>query len=70
MSNGHIDNSEPRHTRMWCLRCGVLWFGFVVILVIWLASFLLDLGESSIHALLAVATIVLSYFLIAGRRRV
>ena len=46
---------------------GILWIILVVILVAWLAGVLLDVGGSSVHALLAVAIIVLCYSLITRR---
>ncbi len=47
-----------------------LWLILVVTLAIWLASFVFGFAGTSVRALLAVAIIVVSYFLIAGRRTV
>lgn len=48
---------------------GILWVSLVVTVAVWLASFVLGFGGSSVRALLAVVIIVLSYFLIARRGR-
>jgi hypothetical protein len=45
-----------------------LWIVLVVMLVAWLASVVLDVGGSSVHALLAVVVIVLCSSLVARQR--
>jgi hypothetical protein len=47
---------------------GFLWIVLVTILAVWLAGFLFDIGGRSIHALLALAIILLCYSLITRRR--
>jgi hypothetical protein len=47
---------------------GFLWTVLVVILALWLVGVLLDIGGRSVHALLAVAVILLCYSLITRRR--
>ena len=46
---------------------GILWTILFVMLAVWLAAFLLDIGGSSIRALLAIVIIVLGIFVITGR---
>jgi hypothetical protein len=44
-----------------------LWLILVITLLVWLASFVLDFGGTSVRALLAIVIIVLCYFVIARR---
>jgi len=47
---------------------GILWIILAVVVVIWLAGFLLRFAGNAIHLLLIVAVAILIYNLLAGRR--
>ena len=46
---------------------GILWSVIVVLVVLWLAGFLLHVGGGLIHLLLVVAAIMLVFNLLTGR---
>jgi len=48
----------------------ILWAILVVVLILWLAGFLVGVGGSLIHLLLVVALILIIYNLLTGRRAV
>lgn len=47
---------------------GIVWTIFVIVLIVWLAGFLLNVAGGLIHLLLIVAAIILLYNLFVGRR--
>jgi hypothetical protein len=46
----------------------MLWTIFIILVILWLAGFLFNIGGGLIHILLVIAVIVLIYNLIARRR--
>ena len=49
---------------------GILWAVLLVILILWLAGFIVGTAGNLIHLLLIVALVVLLYNLLTGRRAV
>lgn len=49
---------------------GLTWTLLVIVLAVWLAGFLLDIGGGFIHLLLIVALIILGLKLLTGRKAV
>jgi hypothetical protein len=48
----------------------LLWTIIVVLVILWLAGFVMHIGGPLIHALLVIAVIVLIFQVITGRRAV
>ena len=48
----------------------ILWSVIVILVILWLAGFVMHIGGGLIHALLVIAVIVLIFQIVTGRRAV